>query len=53
MSVVGVDPVPLHVTPPPSSMTLGRVVEHLALEDARDFGHADLLRESSDGQVGE
>ena len=45
----------LRVALPPASMTLGGMLKHLAkVEDyARHNGHADLIRESIDGQTGE
>jgi hypothetical protein len=40
---------------PPSGMTLGGLVKHLALieEYSRHVGHADLLREAIDGRTGD
>jgi hypothetical protein len=45
----------LRATLGPSAMTLGGLLKHLALveEYARHVGHADLIRESVDGLVGE
>lgn len=39
--------------PPESrSVTLGQIIVHVALEEARHAGHADILREQLDGHVG-
>lgn len=34
------------------SVTLGQIIIHMALDEARHAGHADILREQLDGQVG-
>jgi hypothetical protein len=57
----GLDAAGLRRPHPPSAMTLGGLLKHLALvEDrriavfmTRHTGHADLLREAVDGLVGE
>jgi hypothetical protein len=65
----GLDAAGLRKAHPPSAMTLGSLLKHLALveespnlrrvlvdlhdEYARHVGHADLLREAVDGLVGE
>ena len=34
------------------AMTLGQIIVHMALDEARHAGHADILREQLDGHVG-
>lgn len=35
-----------------NSVTLGQIIVHMALDEARHAGHADILREQLDGHVG-
>ncbi|UTT65879.1 DinB family protein [Janibacter sp. CX7] len=35
-----------------STVTLGQIIAHMALDEARHAGHADILREQLDGSVG-
>lgn len=35
-----------------NTVTLGQILAHMALDEARHAGHADILREQLDGQVG-
>lgn len=41
-----------HWQPGTSDVTLGRILVHLLAETSRHAGHADILRESIDGEVG-
>lgn len=35
-----------------NTVTLGQIIVHMALDEARHAGHADILREQLDGAVG-
>lgn len=38
--------------PESNAVTLGQIITHMALDEARHAGHADILREQLDGRVG-